>query len=725
MTNSTALTYVELAGLQVHNALQEFVADELLPGTGLDEDDFWQNFAALIGEFQPRNQALLRTRDDLQAQLDQWHKAHRNALDFTAYKSFLQAIGYLVDEGPDFAITTANVDAEIALQAGPQLVVPVMNARFALNACNARWGSLYDALYGTDVIPETDGAGKLASYNPVRGAKVVAYGRAFLSRHFPLKQGDFTDLCGFKVKQQKLLVQLASGATELAEPGQWLGYRGQADAPEAIVLVHHGLHVEIQLDRNHAIGATDRAGIKDIVLEAALTTIMDCEDSVAAVDASDKVLVYRNWLGLMLGDLEEKVSKNGNSFVRTMAAERSFVSPDGVAFELPGRSLMFVRNVGHLMTTPAVKTANGEEIPEGILDAMITTVAAIHDLKGNGLYQNSREGSIYIVKPKMHGPQEVAFTNDLFARIEVFTGLQPNTLKIGIMDEERRTSVNLKECIRAAKARVVFINTGFLDRTGDEIHTSMEAGAFAPKDVIKTMPWIAAYEKNNVAVGLACGFKGRAQIGKGMWAMPENMAAMMQAKIAQPQAGANTAWVPSPTAAVLHAMHYHEVDVVSVQQTLAAQPREALIDAILAIPLLQQPLPAEAIQRELENNCQGILGYVVRWVDQGIGCSKVPDIQNTALMEDRATLRISSQHICNWLHHGICTEEQVLAVLEAMAQVVDQQNVNDRKYRAMSRDLQHNLAFAAARDLICKGRTQPNGYTEPLLHQYRLALKSA
>lgn len=726
---NTSADYITTAQLQVQRCLFDFVEQDLLAKLEISSADFWQGLNQLITEFMPRNQALLATREHLQQQIDQWHLEHRTAtFDFAAYKDFLQQIGYLSPNGDDFTITTNNVDPEIAIQAGPQLVVPVMNARFALNACNARWGSLYDALYGTDVIPESDGADKGRDYNPVRGAKVIAYGREFLNKHFPLQQGDYLSVTGFTVENQSLSILQGEQETQLADGSQWLGYSGAAESPTSVFLSNHGLQIEIQIDADSVIGANDKANIKDIVLESALTTIMDCEDSVAAVDGEDKVVVYRNWLGLMRGDLTETVTKNGKTFERVMAADKTLTSSRGESMQLSGRSLMFVRNVGHLMTTPAVLTAQGKEIPEGILDALVTTAAALYDLKSLSPLKNSATGSVYIVKPKMHGPEEVAFSDELFTAVERILGLPQDTVKIGIMDEERRTSVNLSECIRAAKGRVAFINTGFLDRTGDEIHTSMEAGAFAGKAAIKNMVWIKAYELNNVATGLACGLHGKAQIGKGMWAMPDNMADMMTSKIAQPKAGANTAWVPSPTAATLHVMHYHEVDVAQEQRALLEHSADTqqYLDDILSIPLLgDETLDSETITQELENNAQGILGYVVRWIDQGIGCSKVPDIHNTPLMEDRATLRISSQHICNWLHHDICTEEQVLKVLTSMAKVVDQQNAHDPLYKPLSDDLENNIAFRAAKDLIFKGRTQPSGYTEPLLHAYRLQLKSS
>jgi malate synthase len=723
---SRAAERVNVAGLQVDAELYRLVNEDIIPGTGVEADTFWSGFSSILSTFTPRNRALLAKRDQFQLAIDRWHRENRDKeTDFQAYKSFLQEIGYLVPEGEKFTITTDNVDHEIAHQAGPQLVVPVMNARFALNAANARWGSLYDALYGTDVIPETDGATKSGGYNPVRGARVIAQGREFLDQHFPLFTGSHLGATEYAVREECLVIRQNDGRrTTLKDAWQFCGYRGTADAPTAILLKNNGIHVEIQIDAADTIGATDKAGVKDILLESALTTIMDCEDSVAAVDAPDKSLVYRNWLGLMKGDLEETVSKGDKSFVRRMNPDRKYLTPDGGELVLPGRSLLFVRNVGHLMTSPAILDSDGNEIPEGIMDGMITSLAAIHDLKGNSPVKNSRRGSIYIVKPKMHGPEEVAFTNDLFDAIEDVLGLTRNTLKVGIMDEERRTSINLKECIRAASERVVFINTGFLDRTGDEIHTSMEAGPFAPKGEIKKRKWIQAYENNNVDVGLACGLRHRAQIGKGMWPEPDNMAEMLKTKINHPKSGATTAWVPSPTAATLHTLHYHEVDVFALQQPLSGR-QPANVDDILDIPLLgDHPLSAEDIQQELDNNIQGLLGYVVRWVEQGVGCSKVPDIHDVGLMEDRATLRISSQHICNWVHHGICSEEQVMATLKRMAEVVDRQNASDPAYRPMASNFDGSPAFAAACDLIFKGKEQPSGYTEPLLHAYRQKAKA-
>lgn len=715
---------IEHSGLKIAPPIYNLVTEDICPAVGIDADDFWRAFASIVHSFAPRNIALLDKREQLQKQIDQWHQS--NKLEFPKYKKFLEDIGYLVPQGPDFAISPENVDREIAIQAGPQLVVPIMNARFALNAVNARWGSLYDALYGNDVISEDGGAEKTGAYNVVRGQKVIDYGRNFLDQAAPLKGASHAEVSAYRVIDGQLELSLANGSiATLDNPEQLIGYLGNPDEPSSILLINNNLHIEIQVDSSHQVGASDLAGVKDIVLEAALTTIMDCEDSVAAVDAEDKALAYGNWHGLINGSLEESIDRGGKTFVRRMNNDREFVAANGQPLVLKGRSLMFVRNVGHLMTNPAILYDNDLEIPEGIMDAMITSLISMQDLQGSSGHSNSNAGSIYIVKPKMHGPEEVAFTNDLFDAIEDALGMDRHTIKVGIMDEERRTSVNLKECIRAAKGRVVFINTGFLDRTGDEIHTSMQAGAFALKADLKAMTWISAYEDQNVDVGLACGLKGKAQIGKGMWAVPDNMADMMQVKIGHPKAGANTAWVPSPTAATLHAMHYHEVGVASLQDELM-QRQPASVDDILTIPLLgETQLSAEQIQLELDNNAQGLLGYVVRWVEQGVGCSKVPDINNVGLMEDRATLRISSQHMANWLHHGICSAEQVMETLQRMAAVVDGQNAGDSDYVPMSTDFTNSIAFQAACDLVFKGLEQPSGYTEPLLHQYRQQAKGA
>ena len=718
--------YIKKGSLSVSTDLESFLRSEVLPGLDLSEEHFWTSLEKIINEFSPKNKTLLGVRESMQEQIDAWHLANPGQeKNLDIYKNFLKEIGYLSEEGGDFKITTENVDPEIASIAGPQLVVPVMNARFALNAANARWGSLYDALYGTDMISEENGASRAGAYNPVRGDKVIEFAKKFLDKNFAVNNASYTDVNSFNVKNGLLEISLLNGeTTNLLDNDQFQGYQGSAEQPSGVLLKNNGLHAEIQIDPDHSVGATDPAGIKDVLLESAITTIQDCEDSVAAVDGEDKVTVYRNWLGLMKGDLKETFIKGGAEMTRSLNPDRNYIAPDGSNLQLSGRSLMLVRNVGHLMTNPAILDQNGDEVPEGILDAMFTICIAMHDLNGNSEVQNSEAGSIYIVKPKMHGPDEVQFTCDLFSAVEKSLNLTQLTAKIGIMDEERRTTVNLKECIRVAKDRVIFINTGFLDRTGDEIHTSMEAGPMIPKAEMKQQPWILAYEDWNVDSGLETGFKGNAQIGKGMWPMPDEMLNMYETKTMHPESGANCAWVPSPTGATLHAMHYHQILVSERQEKLLERPKASL-DDILTIPVMSdaKSLSLEDVQKELDNNAQGILGYVVRWVDQGVGCSKVPDINNIGLMEDRATCRISSQHIANWLHHSVCSEDQVMETMKRMAIIVDQQNSGDPTYQPMAPSYD-GIAFQAACNLAIQGRAQPSGYTEPILHAMRLKYKA-